>query len=77
MTTQQDLMMAILSLDAYNRGYSPGMSFTNGAKTGDATLLAPSDSNLSSTSFYADAYTWDNQTIIAYRGRGEHEAICV
>ena len=70
MTTQQDLMMAILSLDAYNRGYSPGMSFNNGTQTGDAKLLKDSATipNGQSTSFYADAYKWDDQTIIAYRG---------
>jgi len=71
--TQADLFLAILALDAYNRGYNPGMTFTGNSddpntqpQIGDATIV----SNLADTSasFYAVAYSWEGETVISYRG---------
>ena len=42
MATQTDLFLAILALDAYNRGDNPGMKLPDSAptgQTGDATIL--------------------------------------
>lgn len=69
--TQADLFLAILALDAYNRGYNPGMTFNGGSDSpgteiGDARILDSSADT--STSFYAIAYTWNNETVISYRG---------
>jgi hypothetical protein len=71
MATWGDLILAILSLDAYNRGYGPGMIFPNnsdlaGTKIGGAEILDTfGDPN---TSFYAIAYRWGDKTVISYRG---------
>ncbi len=76
MTISRDLFLSILSMDAYNRGYSPGIANLGGAGTGigNATvgqdaelLLAPGTAQ--AAGFYAVAYsdtTWG--TIISYRG---------
>jgi hypothetical protein len=68
MATQTDLFLAILALDAYNRGYNPGMLLPDGSTTqiGDATILDTSADQ--SVSFYAVAYSWLGETIISYRG---------
>jgi hypothetical protein len=77
--TQSDLMLAILALDAYNRGDNPGMNFngnsdTRGTLIGGATILSDDDTDpaqaasFQAASFYAIAYTWNGQTIISYRG---------
>ena len=60
-----DLFLAILAMDAYNRGYNPGiadLSDTVGTQIGTATI-----SNRSS--FYAVAYAWNGDTIMASRRR--------
>ncbi|MEZ2127663.1 MULTISPECIES: hypothetical protein [unclassified Sinorhizobium] len=41
MTISSDLMMALLSMDAYNRGYSFGLA-VSGDKIGDAVIGADS-----------------------------------
>jgi hypothetical protein len=68
---QADLFLAILALDAYNRGYSPGMIFngysnSQGTMIGDATIQLESAN--ASSSFYALAYTWHGEAVISYRG---------
>jgi hypothetical protein len=74
MATEADLFLAILALDAYNRGYGPGMTFSNdsdsaGTEIGDATILAATDDQKSQgASFYAVAYDWEGETVISYRG---------
>jgi hypothetical protein len=74
MATQRDLFLAVLALDAYNRGYGPGMNFSGdsslaGTQIGDATILAATNDDLSkAASFYAIAYSWDDDVIISYRG---------
>lgn len=71
MATQGDLFLAILALDAYNRGYNPGMTFTGysdvaGTQIGDATIVGGSAD--ASSGFYAVAYSWEGETVISYRG---------
>lgn len=75
------LMNAILSMDAYNRGYNAAIPLT-GNTIGEATIVMDSsvllDTNLQRldipASFYAVAYqmpndeTWGGKTIISYRG---------
>src|SRR5882724_5832012 len=69
MATQRDLFLAILALDAYNRGYSPGMQLPSSSQIGDATIVADTNDDTSrAASFYAVAYNWEGQTIISYRG---------
>lgn len=72
--TQADLFLAILALDAYNRGYNQGMKFTGdsdfaGTQIGDAKII--DSAAKPSNSFYAVAYNWPGgnvQTVISYRG---------
>ena len=71
----KDLFLAILSMDAYNRGYNAGidgLSDEIGTQIGDATISNRTSSLPNSpevdASFYAVAYEWDGQTIISYRG---------
>jgi len=71
--TQTDLFLAILALDAYNRGYNPGMYIPTPdpnnpdcIQIGNATVVQQKADN--SIGFYAVAYNWDGQTVISYRG---------
>jgi hypothetical protein len=76
MTISEDLFLAILSMDAYNRGYNSGMGDPNaglaGNLLGNATIgratNANSEPDAVSASFFAQAYTWHGQTVISYRG---------
>lgn len=73
MTVSKDLYLAILALDAYNRGYDPGM-VVSGDRIGSARIATDSSIRLGEEStkaagFYAIAY--DDPTygkIISYRG---------
>ena len=72
MTISKDLFLSILSMDAYNRGYNPGiegLSDAPGTIIGNATIL---NSNIpqgsQAASFYALSYTLGGETIISYRG---------
>lgn len=78
MSMSAELMYAILTMDAYNRGYNPGISglseVSDGSvQIGTATISFNLD-NASLTSqaiaagFYAVAYQWEGETIISYRG---------
>ena len=72
--TEADLFLAILALDAYNRGYGPGMTFQGssdapGTQIGDATVeVATDDSESQNAGFYAVAYEWQGEFVISYRG---------
>jgi hypothetical protein len=75
MAISNDLFNALLSLDAYNRGYDAHLgSSTDGlggllSKIGDATVIAQDgDATARDASFFAQAYSRGGQTIISYRG---------
>jgi hypothetical protein len=68
-----ELLLAILAMDSYNRGYDPGLALT-GIQIGSANLLTDSSQKLgleitSAAGFYAAAYTLaDGTVVISYRG---------
>ncbi len=82
MQITEELFLAILSMDAYNRGYGAGIEDgipgvdgeldglgEAGHRIGDATVKdvdLPSGSE--AAGFYAVAYEWNGQTVISYRG---------
>ncbi|MEQ1718351.1 MAG: hypothetical protein ABL907_20610, partial [Hyphomicrobium sp.] len=71
MATERDLFLSILALDAYNRGYNPGitgLSEAAGNQIGNATIALTTEDQFKSVSFYAAAYDWNGQTVISYRG---------
>ena len=74
MPTSQELMLAILSMDSYNRGYGQGIEGLGGigSQVGNATFSSQSAIGSSSSEvaagFYAASYTLNGQKIIAYRG---------
>ncbi len=75
MPISQELMLAILSMDSYNRGYGAGIDGLGGAgaQIGNATLSTDSTITLglpttSTAGFYAAAYSWNGKTVISYRG---------
>ncbi len=77
MAVSKDLLLAILSMDSYNRGYEPGI-LLDGNQIGSATVggdeLLPGGSQ--AADFYAVAYsdaTWG--TIISYRGTDNPQII--
>jgi RTX calcium-binding nonapeptide repeat (4 copies)/Lipase (class 3) len=81
MSVSPQLMLAILAMDAYNRGYNAGIIGVNGnaqtglgliGQIGNATIGGNS-TNLGAgrdiaASFYAQSYTYNGRTIISYRG---------
>ncbi|MDQ0457168.1 hypothetical protein [Rhizobium paknamense] len=68
MSISSELFMAILSMDAYNRGYHKGYSVP-GNQVGDASVV-PRDTYFDdikyaawqAASFYAVAYDWNGET---------------
>jgi hypothetical protein len=76
MTT--DLYLALLAMDSYNRGYSPGVDLKGAGfsqtQIGNATIGLKSDdpaANLpgaTAEGFFAQSYTLNGQKIISYRG---------
>ncbi|WP_084646956.1 calcium-binding protein [Mesorhizobium sp. WSM2561] len=82
MTTamSKDLFLAILSMDAYNRGYATGLA-VEGNQLGVATISTDSEEVFRDPSapeetptaaqaadFYAIAYDWNGERVISYRG---------
>ncbi|MEO1065838.1 MAG: hypothetical protein AAFW47_00525 [Pseudomonadota bacterium] len=67
-----DLFLAILAMDAYNRGYEPGISGLggSGSQIGTATFKQDDQSDEAiGAGFYAAAYELSNgQKVISYRG---------
>ena len=74
MTTSRDLLLAILAMDSYNRGYGQGITGLDApnAQIGDAIFLKQSDIKLDSAAvssgFYAAAYDTPYGKVISYRG---------
>ena len=72
MAISKDLLLAILSMDAYNQGYSPGLVHGK-SQIGTATISNRSSSLANSpevaAGFYAVAYQWNGDTIMASRPR--------
>ena len=75
MAISKDLLLAILSLDAYNRGYEPGISGLGGADSslgdslGNVVVKNENRSNdARNAGFYAVAYDTEYGTVISYRG---------
>jgi hypothetical protein len=75
MAISDDLFRAILAMDAYNRGYNSGIGPINGglggvgSQIGLATVTRQDgEAAAQAASFFAQAYTWNGKTVIAYRG---------
>jgi hypothetical protein len=73
MSVSSELMYAILAMDAYNRGYNPGIAGLGGmgSQIGTATVGIDADDPegvAQAAGFYGLAYQWNGETIIAYRG---------
>ena len=80
-----DLMSAILSMDTYHRGYNAGLQ-GSASVTGDriglwdvgassAIFRGPNGELLDQNiGFYAQSYSHNGETIIAYRGTDNHRA---
>jgi hypothetical protein len=78
MPISSDLMLAILAMDAYNRGYNAGVGDKTvglglSGQIGNAVIksdvLLPIGSE--AASFFAISYSWNGQTVISYRGTDE------
>ncbi len=74
MSISPELMLAILAMDSYSRGYNQGISGLGGAGTSIGTAVLGTSSNTAersdavAASFFAQSYTWNGQTVISYRG---------
>ena len=73
---KKDLLLAILSLDAYDRGYGAGIEGLGGigSKVGSAQIITDAETveatkdEAQSAGFYALAYDTPYGTVILYRG---------
>ena len=71
MASQQDLLLAILAMDAYSQGYLPGMTINSStwARGSIGAASYVTDDPDINTSFYAVEYKLsDGMTVISYRG---------
>ncbi|MDX2290390.1 MAG: hypothetical protein NW217_16415 [Hyphomicrobiaceae bacterium] len=84
----RDIFLAILSMDTYHRGYNAGLTSNGlgigasdwqliiGNQVGNATISnVAADSDAEEIGFYAAAYSWNGETVIAYRGTDDDFAI--
>jgi hypothetical protein len=75
MSISNDLFIALLAMDTYNRGYNPGLTIAS-SQIGLAALgfnssildQTPDQGRDVSASFFAQSYSLGGKTIIAYRG---------
>jgi len=82
MPISKDLLLSILSMDAYNRGYGEGISGLGGLGTavGVATISTDSETTSSTNDvaqaagFYAISYDTPYGTVISYRGTNADSA---
>jgi hypothetical protein len=67
MSTSPELMYAHLVMDAYNRGYNPGITLS-GTAVGNAAIrdITVPLQEWQDAGFYAVAYEWNGETIISY-----------
>lgn len=85
MTISKELMLAILSMDAYNQGYGKGLNHgktqIGSAKIKDDSLILNDDPNDpdridQDAGFYAVSYTMGSgETVISYRGTDKNISI--
>ena len=71
MTLSSELFNAILSMDAYNRGYDSSITLSEvvGTQIGGATITVTRGQNdAQDIGFYALAYDYNGETIVSYRG---------
>ncbi len=74
MAISEKRFLAILSMDAYNRGGNRGIESAalSGREIGKATVGLASNSAVTSdelkASFFAQSYAWNGKTVISYRG---------
>ena len=78
----REVFLALLALDAYNRGYSQNLKIVSGdgdsgvsedgRRLGIAAIISQSDTRQGlpgvDAGFYAIAYDWNGETIISFRG---------
>lgn len=72
----RELMLAVLAMDTYHRGYLPGLKMP-GTRTGEAAPAIIGSASIDTArdqpeaqdiSFFAQSYTLNGETIIGYRG---------
>jgi hypothetical protein len=75
MSISNELMLAILAMDAYNRGYNAGIGPKDiglglaGSQIGNATVNVIEGGTVAeAASFFAISYSYNGQTVISYRG---------
>jgi hypothetical protein len=74
MTISNELFLAVLAMDAYNRGYDAGMGAPDvglgiTGSIGNAIIEKVQQTpEAQAASFFAISYTLNNQTVISYRG---------
>jgi hypothetical protein len=76
MTMNREVFLSILAMDAYQRGYAPGIKGVSGTRLGGASLITRESRGISnvgylewhSTGFFAQEYEWGGDTVISYRG---------
>jgi uncharacterized membrane protein YeaQ/YmgE (transglycosylase-associated protein family) len=75
MSISNELMLAILAMDSYNRGYNAGICPKDiglglvGSQIGNAIVdRIDGEATAQAASFFALSYSYNGQTVISYRG---------